>query len=95
MCEHLSSLEIALKFSQVKETYRGQPWSKNCREWVYFDCILNSDTIRQKFQLPDFIVYHTNDDPRSGTEAGFVCEKCQDAIIGHHPTFTSGKLVFT
>jgi hypothetical protein len=95
MCEHLSPLEAALKAKNIKETYRGQPWSNNCHEWVYFDCLLNVDTLRERFQLPEFIVHHTNDDPRSGTEAGFVCEQCHDGIIGHHPKFTSGKFEFS
>ena len=95
MCEHLALLEAALKAKGVKETYRGQPWSNNCREWAYFDCILNPAILREKYRLPEFIIYHTNDDPRSGTEAGFLCEKCHDGIIGHHPTFSVGKVEFS
>ena len=30
-------MEQALIARGIRENYRGQPWSMNCREWVYFD----------------------------------------------------------
>ena len=42
MCEHLQALENYLKAEKIPEIFRGQAWSDNCREWVYFDCILDS-----------------------------------------------------
>ena len=92
MCEHLKSLETELKEKGIKETYRGKPWSVNCREWVYFDCVLNLDKIRQRYNFPDFIKNHINNDSRSGMEAGFYCGLCQDAIIGIHPDLGEGKI---
>ena len=40
VCKHLSELEAALKISGASETFRGQAWSSNGREWVYFDVVL-------------------------------------------------------
>lgn len=40
MCEHLIGLDKELKSLGIRETYRGQPWSENCREWAYYDCVL-------------------------------------------------------
>jgi hypothetical protein len=40
MCEHLKPLENYLVDLGITETFRGQAWSKDCREWVYFACIL-------------------------------------------------------
>jgi hypothetical protein len=40
-CEHLLPLEEALLAEGIRETSRGQAWSENCREWVYFDCRLD------------------------------------------------------
>ena len=94
MCEHLIGLDQELKLSGFKETYRGQAWSNNCREWVYYDCVLHSTSIRKWLNLRDFIVDHSNDDPKSGLEAGLVCEQCHDAVIGVHPSSASGKKVF-
>ena len=95
MCEHLLQLENELGEARIKETYRGQPWSQNCREWAYFDCVLDLDKIRERMHLPDFVTSHSNDDPKSGLEAGFVCDHCKDAIIGIHASLANGKIIFT
>ena len=94
MCEHLIGLDMDLQAHGFKETYRGQPWSKNCREWVYFDVVLDNTSIRNSLNLPDFVVDHSNDDTKSGLEAGLVCERCHDAVIGAHPSLTQGKKIF-
>ena len=91
MCEHLMELDKELKEKGIKETFRGQPWSDNCREWVYYDCVLNLEKLRERFKFPVFIEAHVNDDSRSGLEAGFVCELCKDGVIGIHPNVGSGK----
>ncbi|MBK9550668.1 MAG: hypothetical protein IPO45_00490 [Saprospiraceae bacterium] len=44
MCEHLIELENELKLIDIKENSRGA-WSANCREWVYYDCYLKTETI--------------------------------------------------
>lgn len=82
MCKHLIQLDKALKAQGHLELSRGQSWSKNCREWVYYDCYLDIESLRKEFGFPDFIKHHENDDPKSGTEEGFVCELCNDGIMG-------------
>lgn len=82
VCEHLRPLEAALLASGAEVTYRGQAWSKTCREWVYFDVILDAAAIRRQFQLPPCVQLHENKDPRSGLERGFACETCKDAVMG-------------
>lgn len=89
MCEHLSPLEQYLASLQIRETFRGQAWSDNCKEWIYYDCILSTGALKEKFNLPSFIIKHENTDLRSGTELGLVCTQCNDAIIGLHPEFSS------
>lgn len=91
MCEHLIELDLELKSKGIKETYRGQAWSENCREWVYYDCVLDIEKIRERYKFPAFIESHINDDIKSGMEAGFECDLCKDAIIGIHPQFGKGK----
>ena len=93
MCEHLSELELELKKRGIKETYRGEAWSKNAREWVYYDCILVLDKLRARFAFPDFVTDSVNNDERSGLESGFYCERCQDAIMGLHPKRSNGILI--
>lgn len=94
MCEHLEALDKALQHSGIRETYRGSPWSKNCREWAYYDCTLLHERLRQQFNLPDFVEYELIGDPKAGSEAGLVCTKCHDAIMGYHPEFVPGKKTY-
>jgi hypothetical protein len=93
MCEHLKELDQELKARRISETYRGQAWSDNCREWVYYDCILDLEKIKARYSFPEFVEIHFNNDPKSGTEAGFICTMCQDAVMGLHPDFSKGKVV--
>ncbi len=92
MCEHLATLDTELKEKKIKETFRGQAWSDNAREWVYYDCILNLEKIRRRYNFPDFVKNHVNNDNKSGMEAGFYCDLCKDAIMGLHPNFGQGKI---
>lgn len=92
MCEHLTPLDNELRERKIKETYRGQPWSENTREWVYYDCVLVLDKIKQRYQFPDFITLHINDDNKSGMEAGFYCTVCLDGVMGIHPAISQSKL---
>jgi hypothetical protein len=94
VCEHLRDLELAIMAAGIDETDRGQVWSQNCREWVYFDCLLDMAAIHESFDLASCVVDHRNDDPRSGLESGFVCKKCNDAIMGIHPQNGRDKRVF-
>lgn len=94
MCQHLTEIERDLLARNVRVIYRGQPWSKNCREWVYFDCYLDDKALREKYHLPDFVEVHVNNDEKSGKEAGICCNVCQDAIIGVHADLRAGKIVF-
>ncbi len=80
--EHLQQLEPELIAAGVKETFRGQAWSRNCREWVYFDCILDRESIRRRIELAECVVDHDHIGTHDGQEAGFVCEICRDGIMG-------------
>ena len=89
-CRHLHPLEAELVAAGVKETYRGAPWSQNCREWVYFDAVLDVGSIASRMSFPACVEVHENLDPRSGTERGFVCNECHDAVMG----LVSGESVY-
>jgi hypothetical protein len=82
ICIHLIELESALQEFDARETYRGQAWSDNCRLWVYFDVVLDIAALQQRFKFDACVTVHENLDPKSGTERGFVCETCHDAIMG-------------
>jgi len=74
LCEHLKNIEDALTNAGYNETYRGAPWTMNCREWVYFDITLDIEKLRERYEFSSCIVIHENLDPKSGLERGIVCE---------------------
>jgi len=82
-CKHLRQLELAIIASGVRETFRGPAWSNNCREWVYFDCFIDFDSVQAKFRLPECVSPHFHQGTHDGEERGVVCRECHDAIIGY------------
>jgi hypothetical protein len=61
---------------------------------VYFDCVLEPESLKAKFHLPSFVITHENTDEKSGTELGLVCTQCKDGIMGLHPSHSSpSKLI--
>ncbi len=82
VCEHLANLEQELIARKIPETYRGRPWSRNCREWVYFDCFLDTASIRKRLKLDECVEDHVNHDTKSGVERGLACNVHHDAIVG-------------
>ncbi|MBD9425003.1 hypothetical protein IB232_06705 [Pseudomonas sp. PDM15] len=89
LCEHLRALEQALLHNGAEETFRGQAWSENCREWVYFDVRRDLSALQRRFALPACVQPHENADPHSGQERGLVCTQCHNAVMG---LFTSDKV---
>lgn len=87
VCEHLRALERQIQAAGIKETFSGQAWSNNCREWVYFDCYLNSGEIRARIQIADCVKDHSHGGTHDGQESGFYCESCKDGIMGWHENF--------
>jgi len=82
VCQHLAPLEDELIKAKIKETYRGQTWTKNCREWVYFDVVLDTAALAARFKFPPCVKVHENFDQKSGLERGFECVECHDGIMG-------------
>lgn len=85
VCEHLIEVEQAVRNAGFRETFRGRAWSQNCREWVYFDCFLPLETIRQTFNLASCVQNHEHLGTHDGQESGFICTSHHDGIMGHHP----------
>ena len=93
VCEHLSQLEQALIDRGIAVTFRGQAWSMNCREWVYFDCYLDISGIRKKLSLAECVQDHSHRGTHDGQEVGLVCTACHDGIMGLYEP-VSGKPIF-
>lgn len=94
VCEHLHGLETELQAAGIEETFRGKAWTKNSREWVYFDIVLDLNSLKNRIQFEDCVSEHIFEDIKSGSEAGFVCQSCFDAIIGVHPNHSKGQSKF-
>jgi hypothetical protein len=62
VCDHLAVLESALVEAGVPITFRGSPWSKKCREWVYFAVGLDTLALQERFKFPACVVVHVNTD---------------------------------
>ena len=83
-CEHLRTLEQAILARGIRETFRGAAWSRNCREWVYFDCYIDIEATRSRFALADCVHVHQHRGTHDGQERGFVCLQCHDGIMGRY-----------
>jgi len=94
VCEHLAELEAALAAAGVRELSRGQAWSRSCREWVYFDCVLDRAALRARMALAGCVEDHEHVGTHDGTEAGFVCTACHDGVMGRHPAHAAGSTTF-
>ena len=94
VCEHLAALERELLERGIEETSRGQAWSQNCREWVYFACRLDLPALRARFQFAPCVTDHTHRGTHDGSEAGLVCAQCHDAIMGAHPEVGAGLVEY-
>jgi hypothetical protein len=90
-CEHLIELDRALAEAGFKETFRGAAWSANCREWVYYDCVLDRDAIRRRYELAACVQDHEHRGTHDGQEAGFVCTVHHDGVMGLHPSAASAR----
>lgn len=89
VCEHLKPLEDELLAIGFKELARGQVWSKNCREWVYFDCTLDVPALLERFAFPPCVEAHEHLGTHDGSEYGLYCAACHDGIMGYH--YRQGK----
>lgn len=80
ICIHLHELEEAIQARGIRETYRGQAWSENYREWIYFDCYLEREEIRERFGLEACVKDHEHWGTHNGQEAGFYFRSIRTAL---------------
>lgn len=85
MCEHLLKVENYIKAKGIQEVFRGRPWGKNCREWVYFNCILDTEELKIKLELNACVETHEYSDSKVANELGLFCTSCRDGIMGVIP----------
>ncbi|MBZ5531413.1 MAG: hypothetical protein LAO20_08275 [Acidobacteriia bacterium] len=93
LCEHLRTLEEAMVAAGMRETWRGQAWSNNCREWVYFDCFIDTEAVRRNLSLAPCVIDHAHRGTHDGQERGLECSACHDGIMGAYEK-RAGMAVF-
>ena len=86
ICDHLKDIEREVVESGASETFRGKAWTRNCREWVYYDCYIDRPSLRSRLSIDECVQDHDHLGTHDGQESGFVCSQCQDAIMGVHET---------
>ena len=94
ICEHLQPLERAIRAQGIRATYRGQAWTENCREWVYFDCFIDTEAVRKSMPLADCVHEHSHRGTHDGQERGFECSLCKDGVMGAYEP-QAGGIIFT
>lgn len=93
MCMHLQALFEELTRKKIKVTYRGQAWSDNCSEWIYYDCYLDNESIRNRLKFDECVKDHSHLGTHDGQESGFFCEQCKDGIMGVHKIYSKDKII--
>jgi hypothetical protein len=81
-CEHLRPLEQAMIAAGMAETFRGQAWSNNCREWVYFNCFIDTAAVRKRFNFADCVTDHAHRGTHDGQERGLYAPPVGIALWG-------------
>ena len=89
VCKHLRVLENEMIAAGILVTFRGKAWSHNCREWVYFDCLIDCAAVRKRISFPACVEDHEHLGTHDGQESGFVCTQCQDGIMGVHQQYAN------
>lgn len=94
VCQHLEQLAMDIESQEFPEIYRDQQESASGVQWNYFDCYLDRKSIRQKWDFPDFIKDHIDQNMDGTPEEGLMCEKCNCGIIGLQKGYMPGNKVF-
>ena len=91
ICLHLRPVQEYIRSLGVRVYDVCTPWSENCRTWVYFEnVVLDTESLKSRFNLPDFIVTHSHRGTHDGAEHGLVCQQDHDALMAVHPELAGG-----
>ena len=93
VCEHLRPVVEHIVRQGGTIVFAGQPWSRNCRLWVYFDVLLDCASLVARFELAACVEVHDHLGTHDGAERGLVCTEHHDAVMGPHPTLSHARTV--
>jgi len=89
VCEHLRQAESYIRDKGGRVVSVGRPWSANCRTWVYFDTMLDPESLIAALQLAACVEVHDHRGTHDGSERGIVCTIHHDGVMGPHPADAS------
>ena len=97
VCPHLQPVAEYLATTGVRVVSAGQAWSSNCRLWVYYDVVLDCESLISRFRLPSIVTIHDHRGTHDGAERGLQCSEHHDALMGIHPEYakTAGREIRT
>ena len=95
ICQHLRPVFDYIRSQNLHILDVCTPWSRNCRNWVYFEnIVLDPESLKRRFGLPEFVVPHVHKGTVDGAEQGLVCSIDHDGLMGLHPDLaTSSRLI--
>ena len=85
LCEHLRQAESYIRDKGGRVVSVGRPWSANCRTWVYFDTMLDPESLISGLHLDACVQVHDHRGTHDGSERGIVCTIHNDGVMGPHP----------
>ncbi len=86
LCEHLTPAERYARERGAKVVSCCRPWSKNCHVWVYFNALLDCESLMRGLRLDAAVEIHDHRGTHDGSERGLVCTVHGDGIMGPHPS---------
>lgn len=85
VCEHLQVADRYVRGQGAQVISAGRPWSANCRLWIYFDALLDCESLISGLGLASCIEVHDHRGTHDGSERGIVCTVHNDGLMGPHP----------
>jgi hypothetical protein len=66
----------------MRETFRGRAPSNNCREWVYFDCYIDTEAVRRHFTFADCVIEHAHRGTHDGRRGALSVPPATIPVMG-------------
>ena len=88
ICEHLRPLFDELEDALIaKQGVKNDNPPFDIRRYWSFHCVLQLKPLRSRLGLPDFVVDDIHQGTHDGEWQGFVCERHDSGLYGHHPAY--------
>lgn len=90
-CTHLEKLEEYIFSLRIKVLTEGRYWGDDCGYFLYFDCVLNKESLTKRFNFKYPVEFEEWDGLSAGQEAGFYCRECKTGVVGSIKRYAMNK----